>query len=150
MESTTMNYLMFFILFVIGQSLTMIGSFISLPYKNLSIWEALKMSLPFVWLDWIFLTYAITLLHTHSLLTNTQFLFLIIVFQFGAALLINKFYLKQVINNSDYVSVGLLIIGYIISEFHLFSKFFNLPIPNETSSQKEKEKKEQIAIAEKA
>ena len=108
------------------------------------------MSLPFVWLDWIFLTYAVTLLHTHSLLTNTQFLFLIIVFQFGAALLINKFYLKQVINNSDYVSVGLLIVGYIISEFHLFSKFFNLPIPNETSSQKEKEKKEQIALAEKA
>ena len=148
MESTTMNYVMFFILFIIGQSLTMIGSFISLPYKNLSIWQALKMSLPFVWLDWIFLTYAVTLLHTHSLLTNTQFLFLIIVFQFGAALLINKFYLKQVINNSDYVSVGLLIVGYIISEFHLFSKFFNLPIPNETSSQKEKKK--EIAIAEKA
>ena len=147
MESTTINYVIFFILFIIGQSLTMIGSFIYIPYKNLTIWQALKMSLPFVWLDWIFLTYAIFLLHKHSLLTNTQFLFSLIVFQFGAALLINKFYLKQVINNSDYVSIALLIVGYIISEFHLFSKFFSLPIPNESTS---KEKKAEIAIAEKA
>jgi len=149
MESTTMNYLLFFILFFIGQSLVMIGSFISLPYKNLSIWESIKMSLPFVWLDWIFLTHAVTLLHTHSLLTNTQFLFTIIVFQFGAGLLINKFYLKQVVNNSDYVAVVLLIVGYIISEFHSVSKFFNLPIPDKIVS-KEKKEEIEIAMAEKA
>ena len=150
MESNTMNYLLFFLLFFIGQSLVMVGSFISLPYKNLSIWEAIKMSLPFIWLDWIFLTYAITLLHRHSLLTNTQFLFTVIVFQFGAALIINKFYLKQIINNSDYVAIALLVVGYIISEFHLFSKFFNLPIPKETSSQKKKQEKEKVAALEKA
>ena len=150
MESNTMNYLVFFLLFFIGQSLVMVGSFISLPYKNLSIWEAIKMSLPFIWLDWIFLTYAITLLHRHSLLTNTQFLFTVIVFQFGAALIINKFYLKQIINNSDYVAIALLVVGYIISEFHLFSKFFNLPIPKETSSQKKKQEKEKVAALEKA
>ena len=150
MESNTMDYLLFFILFFIGQSLVMIGSFISLPYKNLSIWESIKMSLPFVWLDWIFLTHAVTLLHTKSLLTNTQFLFTVIVFQFGAGLLINNFYLKQTINNSDYVAVVLLVLGYIISEFHLFSKFFKLPISNETSLQKEKNEKEKVAMIEKA
>jgi hypothetical protein len=112
----------------------MIGSFISLPYKNLTLWQSIKMALPFVWLDWIFLTYAISLMHTHSLLTNTQFLFLIIVFQFGAALLINKFYLKQIINISDYFAIVLLVFAYIISEFHLFSKFFNLPITEEKKS----------------
>jgi hypothetical protein len=142
MESQIMNYIMFYILFVIGQSLVMIGSFISLPYKNLSIWESLKMSLPFVWLDWIFLTSAIGLLHKHSLLTNTQFLFTLIVFQFGAALLINKYYLKQKINTSDFVAIGLLIIAYIISEFHLFSKFFNLPIPEHKIDVQKKEDKE--------
>ena len=150
MESTTMNYLLFFILFFIGQSLVMIGSFISLPYKNLSIWESIKMSLPFVWLDWIFLTHAVTLLHTYSLLTNTQFLFTVIIFQFGAGLLINKFYLKQVVNNSDYVAIVLLIVGYIISEFHSVSKFFNLPIPDETNSSKEKKEEIEIEMAEKA
>jgi len=147
MTSNFTNYLIFFVLFIIGQSLTMIGSFISLPYKNLTIWQALKMSLPFVWLDWIFLTYAILILHKNSLLTNTQFLFTLIVFQFGAALLINKFYLKQTINKSDYVAITLLIVAYIISEFHLFSKFFNLPIPEVKSSSS---KKEEIAEAEKA
>jgi hypothetical protein len=112
----------------------MIGSFISLPYKNLTLWQSIKMALPFVWLDWIFLTYAISLMHKHSLLTNTQFLFSIIVFQFGAALLINKFYLKQTINISDYFAIILLVFAYIISEFHLFSKFFNLPITEEKKS----------------
>ena len=134
MVSINFNYIIFFILFIIGQSLVMIGSFISLPYKNLTLWQSIKMALPFVWLDWIFLTYAISLMHKHSLLTNTQFLFSIIVFQFGAALLINKFYLKQTINISDYFAIILLVFAYIISEFHLFSKFFNLPITEEKKS----------------
>jgi hypothetical protein len=108
------------------------------------------MSLPFIWLDWIFLTHAITLLHKHSLLTNTQFLFTVIVFQFGAAMLMNKFYLKQTINQSDYIAFGLIIIAYTISELHMFSKFFNLPIPKETSSEDEKQKQQEIASLEKA
>ena len=134
MESTSLYYVIFFILFIIGQSLVITGSFISLPYKNLTLWQSIKMTLPFVWLDWIFLTHAISLMHENSLLSNTQFLFLIIVFQFGAALLINKFYLKQTINNSDYFAIILLVFAYIISEFHLFSKFFNLPITEEKKS----------------
>ena len=74
-------YLEFAILFVIGQSLVMFGSFISLPYKNLSTWEAIKMSLPFVWINWLFLTFANMLLHKYSLFTilcnyfNQQILF---------------------------------------------------------------------------
>jgi hypothetical protein len=138
MESQIMNYIMFFILFAIGQSLVMIGSFISLPYKNLSMWESLKMSLPFVWADWIFLTFAIMLLHKYSLLSNTQFLFTLIVFQFGVTLLINKFYIIQKIDISDYVAICLLIVAYIISQFHIFSKFFNLPIPEEKKTEKKK------------
>jgi hypothetical protein len=138
MESQIMNYIMFFILFAIGQSLVMIGSFISLPYKNLSMWESLKMSLPFVWADWIFLTFAIMLLHKYSLLSNTQFLFTLIVFQFGVTLLINKFYIKQKIDISDYVAICLLIVAYIISQFHIFSKFFNLPIPEEKKAENKK------------
>ena len=138
MESQIMNYIMFFILFAIGQSLVMIGSFISLPYKNLSMWESLKMSLPFVWADWIFLTFAIMLLHKYSLLSNTQFLFTLIVFQFGVTLLINKFYIKQKIDISDYVAICLLIVAYIISQFHIFSKFFNLPIPEEKKTENKK------------
>ena len=32
------------------------------------------------------------------------------------------------INVSDYFAIGILIIAYVISNTHLFSKFFNLPI----------------------
>lgn len=146
MESQIMNYILFFILFVIGQSLVMIGSFISLPYKNISMWESIKMSLPFVWADWIFLTFAIMLLSKYSLLSNTQFLFMLIVFQFGVTLLINKFYLKQIINISDYVAISLLIFAYIISQFNIFSKFFDLPIPGEKEKEKETEIETEIYV----
>jgi hypothetical protein len=117
-----LHYIYFFVLFAIGQTLVMIGSFISLPYKELSLWASIKMTLPFVWLDWIFLTFAIDLMHKYSLLTPTQFLFLLIIFQFSVTLLVNKFYLKQVINKSDYVAIFLLLGAYFISELNLFSK----------------------------
>jgi len=124
METDLKYFFIFFVLFTIGQSLVMIGQFISLPYKNLTLWEGIKMSLPFVWADWIFMTFAVSYLHKYSLFTNTQFLFMIILFQFGAAILINKFYLKQKIYISDYVAILLLGVAYIISQFHLFSKYF--------------------------
>jgi len=139
MESRLINYILFFTLFIIGQTLVMVGSFITLPYKNLSMWESLKMSLPFIWADWLFLTFAIMLLHKYELLTNTQFLFTLLVFQFVATLIINKIYLKQTIHNSDYIAIVLLIVAYIISRLHLFSKFFNLPIPNQEEEEKQQE-----------
>jgi uncharacterized membrane protein len=92
----------------------MVGSFISLPFKNLSIWESIKMSLPFIWIDWLFLTFAIMISHKYMLLTNTQFLFTLIVFQFLATILINKYYLKQKINKSDYVAIVIISIFYIL------------------------------------
>lgn len=143
MESKLIYYIVFFTLFIIGQTLVMVGSFITLPYKNLSMWESLKMSLPFIWADWLFLTFAIMLLYKYALLTNTQFLFTLLIFQFAATLIINKFYLKQKINNSDYIAIVLLIGAYIISRLHLFSKFFNLPIPNQQEEQKQEQQKQE-------
>jgi len=131
MESNILHYMMFYILFVIGQSLVVFGSFISLPYKNLSLWDGIKMSLPFVWIDWIFMTFAIILWHKYSLLTNLQLFFTLVVFQFAVTLIITKVYLKQNVTYSDIFAFFLLIFAYIISEFHLFSKIFKLPIPEE-------------------
>ena len=33
-------YALFLFLFILGQSLSMWGQFVTLPYKNLSMWEA--------------------------------------------------------------------------------------------------------------
>ena len=46
-------YIVFLFLFILSQSLSMWGQFVTLPFKNLSMWEAYKMAIPFAWLDWI-------------------------------------------------------------------------------------------------
>ena len=121
-------YIAFFTLFIIGQSLAYWGSFVSLPYKNLSQWQAFKISIPFVWADWIFLTKAFELLQQYNLFTPTRLLFIRIIFHFTGALIINKFYLKQTIHFSDLIAIVLLFSAYVISELRLFSKLLGLPI----------------------
>ena len=40
-------YVLFLFLFILAQSLSMWGQFVTLPYKNLTMWEAYKMAIPF-------------------------------------------------------------------------------------------------------
>ena len=77
------------------------GQFFTLPYKNLSMWEAYKMAIPFAWLDWFIMTFVINIGNTYDLVTPTQDTFLLIIIQFILILLINQYYLKQKIYKSD-------------------------------------------------
>jgi hypothetical protein len=101
-------YVNFFTLFIIGLSLSCWGSLVSLPYKNLTQWQAFKISVPFVWVDWIFLTRAFKVLEDYSLFTPTHLLFIRIIFNFIGIFIINTFYLKQNIYFSDIVAIILL------------------------------------------
>ena len=93
--SKPLQYITYLLLFITGQSLSMWGQYVTLPYKNLSMWEAYKMAIPFAWLDWIVMTFTIMIGDKYELVTPTQDTFLLIIIQFGLILLINKFYLKQ-------------------------------------------------------
>jgi hypothetical protein len=90
--------------------------------------KAFLIAIPFAWIGWIFLTYAIDLSHTHNLLTPIQDIFTLILTQFGLILLINKFYLKQEITNSDYIAFILILMAFAISYEHVISKTFKLEI----------------------
>jgi len=48
------------------------GNIIRLKYPNLTNWQALKMALPFAWLDWFFMTIAVGLGHKHKLVTENS------------------------------------------------------------------------------
>jgi len=141
MLSKTLNYIIYFSLFIFGQALSMWGQYVTLPFKNLTYYQGLTMALPYAWVDWIFMTFAIDIGHTQKLVTPTQDTFLLIVVQFTLLLLINKFYLKQEIYRSDIIAFFIIIFGYICSFFHVVSKIFNIPIPEQPNTQQKSEEK---------
>ena len=119
--SKPLQYFVYLSLFVIGQSLSMWGQYVTLPYKNLTYFQGLRMAIPFAWADWFFMTFAIDIGHRYKLATPTQDTFLLIILQFTLVLLINQFYLKQKIYRSDIIAFLILLVGYFVSFFHLLS-----------------------------
>jgi hypothetical protein len=65
-----------------------------------------------------------------SLFSNDQTIFLIILIQFIVVMLISKYYLKKEIYRSDFAGLIILIFGFLVSEYHLFSNYFKLQIPS--------------------
>lgn len=122
-------YALFLFLFIVAQSLSMWGQFVTLPYKNLTMWEAYKMAIPFAWLDWIVMTFTVMVGHNYELVTPTQDTFLLIIIQFCLILLINQFYLKQKVTRSDIIAFFIILLGFFVSFLHLISKLFNIPVP---------------------
>lgn len=122
-------YALFLFLFVVAQSLSMWGQYVTLPYKSLSMWEAYKMAIPFAWLDWVVMTFTVMVGHEYDLVTPTQDTFLLIIIQFCLILIINQYYLKQKVYKSDIIAFFIILIGFFVSFLHLVSKAFNIPIP---------------------
>lgn len=128
-------YALFLFLFILGQSLSMWGQFVTLPYKNLTMWEAYKMAIPFAWLDWLVMTFTVMVGHKYELVTPTQDTFLLIIIQFCLILLINQFYLKQKVTRSDIMAFFIILLGFFVSFLHLISKIFKIPIPEHPGSE---------------
>ena len=122
-------YALFLFLFVLAQSLSVWGQYVTLPFTNLSAWNAFKMAIPFAWLDWLIMPFAIKLGNDYELVTPTQDIFLLIIIQFSLVLIINHFYLKQDIFRSDYIGFFIILAGFFVSFNNVISKMFNLPIP---------------------
>jgi hypothetical protein len=129
--SKPLQYIAYLLLFIIGQSLSMWGQYVTLPFKNLTYWQAFSMAIPFAWADWFFMTFAIDVGNTYKLVTPTQNIFLLIILQFSLVLLINQFYLKQKVYRSDIIAFFVLVAAYLISFFHLVSKALKIPIPEQ-------------------
>ena len=129
-------YVLFIFLFILAQSLSMWGQYVTLPFKNLTMWEAYKMAIPFAWMDWLVMTFVIMIGDKYELVTPTQDTFLLIIVQFCLILIINKFYLKRTINNSDIIAFFIIVAGFLASFLHIVSKVFNIPVPEKPNSGK--------------
>jgi hypothetical protein len=131
-------YALFLFLFIVAQSLSMWGQFVTLPYQNLSMWEAYKMAIPFAWLDWIFMTFAVMVGHKYDLVTPTQDTFLLIIIQFCLILIINQYYLKQKVTRSDIIAFFIILLGFFVSFLHLVSNIFGVKIPEHKQTEETK------------
>lgn len=121
-------YLLYIFLFILAQSFSVWGQYVTIPFENLGVWEAFKMAIPFAWLDWLIMPYVIMLGDKHNLVTPTQDIILLIIIQFSLVLLVNHFYLKRNIFRSDYIAFFLILAGFYISFDHSISKMLNIPI----------------------
>ena len=136
-------FIQFFVLLLIAQSLSILGQFVTLPYKNLTMWEAYTMALPFAWADWMFLPVAIHIGNKYELVNPNHIVFFIILIQFTLTLLVNHFYMKKQTSISDKIGFIFILIGFFISYFNLLSKFFGWKIPKkEKKNKKDKKSKE--------
>jgi len=125
------HYILFLFLFIISVTLSSWGQYVTLPYKDLSIWQAYKMAIPFVWIEWIIVTFAISFQNDYNLFTPTNIILLLMITQFTTVLIINKFYFKNSTYISDIVAFCIILFGFLISFFNLFSKALNISIENE-------------------
>lgn len=128
-------YALFLFLFILAQSLSMWGQYVTLPYKSLTMWEAYKMAIPFAWLDWLVMTFTVMIGHKYELVTPTQDTFLLIIIQFCLILIINQYYLKEKIYRSDIIAFFIILLGFFVSFLHIVSKAFNISIPEHVDSE---------------
>jgi hypothetical protein len=127
-----MHYILYAVLFILGQASEMWGLFVTLPFTNLSMFEAYKMAIPFAWLDWFFMTLAINIGNKYQLVTPTQDTFVLIIIQFTLILLINHYYLKQKVFRSDIIAFLIILVGLCVSFFHMVSRLIGSPVHDHT------------------
>ena len=113
-------------LLLIGQIFSAIGSFISVPYENITFFEAYTMALPYILIQRILGNIAVYYIDKFKFFTNNQMVMMILLMQFIITLIINKMYLHHKNTFSDYIGVIILILAYYISGFRLISKLISL------------------------
>ena len=114
------------------------GTFVTLPYEHLGQWDAIKMALPFAWVDWIFLTLAIYIGNKQNLATPLQMKFGITMLKFFLIMLFTKYYLHSEISRSDVVGFVIVFIAYGLNVTGIVSKYLGIPVEKPTDKVEEK------------
>lgn len=134
---------LYWVFMVIAAIISTWGTFVTLPYEHLGQWEAIKMALPFAWVDWVFLTLAIYIGNQHSLATPLQMKFGITMLKFFLIMLFTKYYLHSEISRSDVVGFVIVFIAYGLNVTGIVSKYLGIPVTkNETKNETKDETKD--------
>ena len=120
--------MLYWVLMIIAAIISTWGTFVTLPFEHLGQWEAIKMALPFAWVDWVFLTLAIYIGNLHSLATPLQMKFGITMLKFFLIMLFTKYYLHSEISRSDVVGFVIVFIAYGLNVTGTVSKYLGIPV----------------------
>jgi len=108
---------------IIASFISTYGVFVTLPYEHMGMWDAIKMALPYAWVDWIFLTIAISIAKEHELVTPLQMKFSLTIFKFFLILMFTKYYLKKDVSLSDIIGFAIVVLAYFVGVLQLTSKY---------------------------
>lgn len=122
-------YITWFVLFVCAMGTSVWGQYVSLKFPNIGMFDSYKMSIPFTWITWVFMSISIHLSGTYNIVTPTQVILLVTVLQFAFLLLTNHFYLHQPVTVSDIIAFFIILFAFAISYNHWMSKALNHPVP---------------------
>jgi len=129
---------LYWVLMSIAAVISTWGTFVTLPYEHLGQWEAIKMALPFAWVDWVFLTLAIYIGSLHKLATPLQMKFGITMLKFFLIMLFTKYYLHSKISRSDVVGFVIVFIAYGLNVTGTVSKYLGIPVEKHDETPEEK------------
>ena len=108
-----LQYVLFFVTFILSDFVSIWGQYFTLKYPNMTMWESFIQAVPWAWLTWIFTSIAVYISDKHDLVTPMQVTFLMMIDQFVATLLVNKYWLHQVITRSDYLTFLVILVGFL-------------------------------------
>ena len=123
------QYAVFLVMFAVSQLFSMWGQYHTIKYPSMSYSGAIVRSLPYAWLEWMFVTLAVSISHAHNLVTPMQDVFLLIVFQFVAVVGISRYWLHLPTTQSDILAFILVLLAFGISFGGLASRWLGRPAP---------------------
>ena len=123
------TYAKFLALWLTATTVSITGMYAHLKFPKATLIKLLAIALPFCWVDWYFMTWAIELQHTYRLFTPTQDTMLLIATQFTLLLILNHVYLKQKVTRSDLIALPIILLGMYVSGANIVSKLLGWKIP---------------------
>lgn len=123
------TYAKFLALWLTATTVSITGMYAHLKFPKASLIKVLAIALPFCWVDWYFMTWAIELQHTYRLFTPTQDTMMLIASQFTLLLILNHVYLKQKVTRSDLIALPIILFGMYVSGAKVVSKLLGWKIP---------------------
>jgi hypothetical protein len=121
------NYVLFLGLFFISTAISIVGQFIFLQFPGIGLLKSYGLALPFAWVDWLFMTKAIDISHTHKLFTPTQDTFLLVITQFIFVLIYNHLVFKNKVTRSDIFAFFTILAAFYVSYQNTFSWILDIP-----------------------
>ena len=128
-QASIKTYAKFMALWLTAITISITGMYAHLKFPKASMMKVLAIALPFCWVDWYFMTWAIQLQHKHRLFTPTQDTMLLIASQFTVLLILNHVYLKQKVSRSDLIALPIILFGMYVSGSQLISKLLGWKVP---------------------